>query len=219
MIKSKLLEEGCYWFSFKMNVPTASHMGGVCDLQVRSVHSVLSSLLQDNRSQLDDESLRTLMREAEAIVNSRPLTVNQLADPDSTSNLTPNHLLTMKSKVVFAPPGVFQLTDMYCRKHWRRVQHLANDFWTRWRNEFLLRLQKRTKWTSPRGNLSLDDIIAIKDENEACGSLHVYQLSIQVLMVKCTRCKWLSQMVAWTTLVGGSLLSGIWKAQSRNWCS
>ena len=104
MIKSKLLEEGCYWFSFKMNVPTASHMGGVCDLQVRSVHSVLSSLLQDNRSQLDDESLRTLMCEAEAIVNSRSLTVNQLADPDSPSNLIPNHLLTMKSKVDFASP-------------------------------------------------------------------------------------------------------------------
>lgn len=127
-----------------------------------SVHSILSSLLQDNRSQLDDESLRTLMREAQAIVNSRPLTVNQLADPDLPSNLTPIHLLTMKLKVIFAPPAVFQLTDMYCRKHWRRVQHLANDFWTRWRNEFLLRLQKRTKWTSPRRNLSLDDSIVIK---------------------------------------------------------
>ena len=28
-IKAKLLEEQCDWFSFKMNVPAASHMGGV----------------------------------------------------------------------------------------------------------------------------------------------------------------------------------------------
>ncbi|PFX24881.1 hypothetical protein AWC38_SpisGene10528 [Stylophora pistillata] len=107
-LKTTLLEEQCDWFSFKMNVPAASHMGGAWERQIRSVCNVLSSLFQDNGKQLDDESLRTLMCEAEAIVNSRPLTVNQLADPDSPSPLTPNHLLTMKSKVVFAPPGAFQ---------------------------------------------------------------------------------------------------------------
>ena len=75
-IKAKLLEEQCDWFSFKMNVPAASHMGGVWERQIRTVRSVLSSLLNNNGPQLDDESLRTLMCEAEAIVNSRPLTVN-----------------------------------------------------------------------------------------------------------------------------------------------
>ena len=120
------------------------------------MHSVLSSLLQNNRSQMDNESLRTLMCEAEAIVNSRPLTVNQLADPDSPSPLTPNHLLSMKSKVVFAPPGAFQPTEVYCRKRWRRVQHLANEFWTSRRKQFLLSLQQQTKCTH---------VVVIKDEN------------------------------------------------------
>ena len=105
------------------------------------------------------------MCEAESIFNSRPLTVNQLAGPDSSSSLTPNHFLTMKSKVVFAPPGAFQPTDMYCRKRWRRVQHLANKFWTRWRKVFLLGLQQRMKWTRPRRNLSIDNIVMIKDKN------------------------------------------------------
>ncbi|XP_078382421.1 uncharacterized protein LOC144665122 [Oculina patagonica] len=164
-IKTELLEEQCDWFSFKMNVPAASHMGGVWERQIRSVRNVLSSLLQDNGKQLDNESLSTLMSEAEAIVNSRPLTVNQLADPDSSSPLTPNHLLTMKSKVVLPPPGSFQPADMYCRKRWRRVQHLANEFWTRWRKEFLLSLQQRQKWTRPRRNLLVDDVVLIKDEN------------------------------------------------------
>lgn len=100
-IKAKLLEEQCDWFPFKMNVPSASHMGGGWERQIRTVCNVLSSL-QDNGEQLDDESLRTLICEAEAIVNSRPLTTNQLADPDSPSPLTPNHSLTMKSKVALA---------------------------------------------------------------------------------------------------------------------
>ena len=104
------------------------------------------------------------MCEAEAIVNSCPLTVNQLADPDSSSPLTPNHLLTMKSKVVLAPLGAFQPADMYCRKQWRRVTHLANEFWTRWRKEFLLSLQQRQKWMRPRRNLAVGDVM-IKEEN------------------------------------------------------
>lgn len=164
-IKTELLKNQCNWFSFKMNVPSASHMGGVWERQIRTVRSVLSSLLQDNGTQLDDESLRTLMCEAEAIVNSRPLTVDQLTDPDSPGPLTPNHLLTMKPKVVLSPPGAFQSADVYCRKRWRRVQHLANEFWTRWRKEFLLSLQQRQKWVRPRRDLRVGDVVIIKDEN------------------------------------------------------
>lgn len=87
IIKAKLLEEQCDWFPSKITVPSASHMGGVWERQIRTVCNVLSSL-QDNGEQLDDESLRTLICEAEAMVNSRPLTTNQLADPDSPSPLT-----------------------------------------------------------------------------------------------------------------------------------
>ena len=47
-LKTTLLEEQCDWFSFKMNVPAASHMGGAWERQIRSVRHVLSSLLQDN---------------------------------------------------------------------------------------------------------------------------------------------------------------------------
>ena len=112
-IKSSLLKEQCDWITFKMNVvPLASHMGGVWERQIRTVRSVLSSLLQHNSKQLDDESLRTLMCEAEEIGNSRPLTVNQLTYPESPEPLTPSHLLTIKSKVLLSPPGKFEPADM-----------------------------------------------------------------------------------------------------------
>ena len=107
------------------------------------------------------------MCEVESIVNSRPLTVNQLTDPDSPVPLTPNYLLTMKSKVLLAPPGTFEPADIYARKRWRRVQHLANEFWSRWRKEFLLALQERQKWSRPRRNLTINDIVLVKDENTA----------------------------------------------------
>ena len=117
-----------------MNVPSANHMGGSWEKQIRTVLNVLSGALDTTEAQLDDESLRTLLCEVEAIVNNRPLTVDSKNDPDSLSPLTPNHLLTMKSKIVLPRPGVFRSVDLYSRKRrWRRVQHLANEFWSRWR--------------------------------------------------------------------------------------
>ncbi|KAK3519921.1 hypothetical protein QTP70_007773 [Hemibagrus guttatus] len=62
---------------------------------------------------LDDASLRTFFYEAMAIVNSRPLTVDNLSDPGSPQPLTPNHLLTMKPVEALPPPGKFIKEDLY----------------------------------------------------------------------------------------------------------
>ena len=163
-IRRELLNYNCDWYEFKMNVPHASHMGGTWERQIRTIRSVLSALLLEHGTQLDDESLRTLMCETEAIINSRPLTVEDINDPHSWNPLTPNHLLTMKTKVVLPPPGEFQSADRYSRKRWRRVQHLANEFWTRWKKEFLLAQQKRQKWSRDRRNLQVGDIVILGDD-------------------------------------------------------
>lgn len=125
-IQRELLKDNRDWFAWTMNVPHASHMGGVWERQIKTVRSVLTGLLENHGNQLDEESLRTLMIEAEAIVNSRPLTTDDLTDPDSLDVLTPNHLLTMKSSVILVPSGNFQTADVYSKKHWRRVQQLAD---------------------------------------------------------------------------------------------
>ena len=164
-IQQFLLDKGCDFISFKMNPPSASHMGGVWERQIRSVRNVLSSLLHLHGTQLDDDSLRTFMCEAAAIVNSRPLTSETLYDPQSVEPLTPNHLLTMKSKVVLPPPGNFQKPDLYLRKGWRRVQYLANQFWSRWRKEYLQNLQVRQKWLRPARNCSVGDVVLVLDDN------------------------------------------------------
>ena len=110
-ITSEMLKNHCDWVVFKMHVPNASHMGGSWERQIRTVRNVLSAMLDTNGAQLDDESLVTFFCEAEAIVNSRPLTVESINDPDSLRPLSPNHLLTMKSKIVLPPPGIFGSAD------------------------------------------------------------------------------------------------------------
>ena len=71
----------------------------------------------------------------------------------------------MNTKVVLSPPWVFQREDVYCRKRWRAIQHLANKFWSRWRKEFLLRLQERQKWDVARPNLEICDVVILLDDD------------------------------------------------------
>ena len=162
-VKGFLLENSCL-FEFRMNPPSASHMSGVWERLIRSVRSILANLLFQHGSQLDDESLRTYMVEVAAIVNGRPLTLENFSDPEYPEPLTPNHLLTMKSKVIVSPPGEFQRDDIYSIKRWRRVQFLVNQFWNRWRSEYVQNLQSRSKWLRPRRDLKVGDIVVIKDE-------------------------------------------------------
>ena len=164
-VKEEMLKENCDWFEVKLNVPSASHMGGIWERQIRTVRSVLSALLEKNGQQMNDEALRTFMCEAEAVVNSRPLTAEGITSADTAEPLTPNHFLTLKTKVVLPPPGKFTSADLYSRKWWRRVQHLTNEFWCRWKKEFLLSLQARQKWTHPRKNLQVNDVVIVKDED------------------------------------------------------
>ena len=112
-LKKEIARTSCDWITFKMNVPSASHMGGTWERQIRTVRSVLSALLHDHGRQLDDESLQTLMIEAESIVNSQPLTTDETTCKETPDVLTPSHLLTQKSQVVLPPPGVFQRADLY----------------------------------------------------------------------------------------------------------
>jgi hypothetical protein len=105
-VKDFLLQNECDWIEFQTNVPAASHMGGSWERQIRTVRNVLNALLNQSGTQLDDESLHTFMCETEAIVNSRPLTATNPTSPTMGVNqLTPNHLLTMKSRVLMPLEG------------------------------------------------------------------------------------------------------------------
>ena len=114
---------------------------------------------------LNNEAFLTLLTEIEAIINSRPLTVDTLSDGVSELPLSPINLLTMKSRVVLPPPGNYSQNDLYSRKRWRRVQHIANEFWDRWKKEYLQTLQQRTKWKQKARNFTIGDVVLLKETN------------------------------------------------------
>ena len=160
-----LSNQGCDYITFKHNTHSASHIGGVGERQIRTVRNVLSSLTHDFGASLDNESLRTFLCETMAIVYCRPLTVDGLNDPLTAEPLTPNHPLTMKFKIILPPPGKFQRPYLYCQKRWQRVQYSTNEFWTCWKKKFLQMLQERRKWGGQQRNVSIGDVILIKEDN------------------------------------------------------
>ena len=113
--------------------------------------------------QLTHELLVTLMAEVMGIVNSRPIAVVP-SDAEQPQPLTPNMLLTMKTKPLISPPSTFTSQDLYSRQYWRRVQYLADQFWSRWKQKYLQSLQPRSKWNERQRDLEVGDIVIMKEE-------------------------------------------------------
>ena len=42
---------------------------------------------------------------------------------------------------------------------------LADQFWVRWKREYLQNLQNRSKWQKRKRNLSVGDIVLVKEDN------------------------------------------------------
>ena len=105
VIRAELMPKEIAWM---FNPPAAPHMGGAWERLVRSVKTALKAVLKEQVPA--DETLHTLFVEAEALVNSRPLTFVSV-DPDDLEALTPPHFLPGSSSPVH-PPGVFNKGDL-----------------------------------------------------------------------------------------------------------
>ena len=102
-------------------------MGGAWEYHIQSARNILAALLKTHGQSLNDKGLRTLVVETEAIINSRPLTVESLSDINSEIPLSPSNLLTMKIDAIMPPPVVFNRLDLYSHRRWRQVQHIAGN--------------------------------------------------------------------------------------------
>ena len=156
-INNVLLQQEIQW---SFNPPGASHMGGIWERMIRTTRKILKILT--NEQLVNDETLLTLMAEAEKIINDRPLTPPS-SDPMDLEPLTPSKLLLLKPNLCL-PPGVFDKRDQYVRRWYKQAQYLADIFWNRWLREYLPTLQARQKWTTHKRNLKAGDLVLIVDE-------------------------------------------------------
>ena len=126
---------------------------------------IIEGILVEHGSRLDDEGLMTVLSETASVINSRPLNVENISDPQSFEPLTPNHLITMESKVIprTLSPLDAERPNLYVSKQWRRVQYLVDLFWSRWK-EIAQQYMSRAKWNTPRLNLKVGDVVLVIDD-------------------------------------------------------
>ena len=90
--------------------------------------------------------------------------MDTISDADSQIPISPSNILTIKPNVAMPPPGNFEKPDLYCRKRWHQVQHITNEFWSRWRKEFLVTLQSRAKWKGISRNFQIKDVVLLRGD-------------------------------------------------------
>jgi len=156
-INDQLTQQGITW---QFQTPASPHMGGAHERLVQSVKRALRAIL--GNSSTDDETLLTITKEVEGLLNSRPLT-HVSTDPDDLEALTPNHLLIGRQCIPL-PPGVYTDSDLCSRRRWRYAQRQLDHFWRRFRKEYLPTLQPRARWNIEQRNLQPGDLVLIADD-------------------------------------------------------
>ncbi|XP_055614998.1 uncharacterized protein LOC129761304 [Toxorhynchites rutilus septentrionalis] len=144
------------------NPPAAPHMGGSWERLVRSIKTAFAGLSTTRNP--DDETLLTLLIEAEGVVNSRPLTFVPLEN-EAQEALTPNHFLLLSSRGVTQPPEPLTERPEAMRSNWKLMKSMVDEFWHRWVKEYLPTIACRPKWTDESKELKEGDLALIVDES------------------------------------------------------
>ena len=156
--REKLQACGVDWH---FNPPLASHQGGVWERQIRSIRKVLLGLPAFERTTPNDEMLDTILKDAECIINNRPLTAID-GDPESVPALTPGMLLI--GSLAPATPLDLVHDSETLKRNWRYTQVAADQFWSRFVKEYIRNLQPRLKWYTAQPNFKLGDVVLVKEE-------------------------------------------------------
>eukprot|EP00117_Sycon_ciliatum_P004465 scpid43400/ scgid8830/ len=164
--------------SWQFIVESAPWMGGVYERMVGVVKSALRKAIGNRR--LLPTQLLTVLTEAEAVVNSRPL-VYVGGDSGDCGVITPSHFLSLKPSLGFPSlspthnefdtqfvPDLSSAVSLL--QTWKRGQALVDAFWSHWRKHYLLALRERADAHSrKRGEHSMQpqvgDVVIIAEQH------------------------------------------------------
>ena len=141
--------------------PEASHHYGLHERQIRTIRKIMLGLPDLSHTNPNDEDLLTLFKEAEYMMNLRPLVKSE--DPCSLPPLTPISLMTGYYAESPIPVRPSQEGDVI-RRGYKFTQRIADLWWNRWIREYVPLLQARQKWLKEEPNFKKGDLILLADE-------------------------------------------------------
>jgi len=149
---------------WRFNTPHTPHQGGVWESLVKSVKTHYKKVVGNQI--LTFEEFQTLLTQVEGCVNSRPLTPMS-SDPEDTNVLTPGHFLIGRPITDFPshPHPTIPVTHPNLQQRWRLLNQVIDNFWKRWKLEYLHTQQTRQKrgWRTRVPHLDEGELVVIKD--------------------------------------------------------
>ncbi len=142
--------------------PRAPHFGGLWEAGVKAVKTLLRKMVGSHI--LTFQELATVLTEAEAILNSRPLTPLSSTSVDDDLVLTAGHFLIGRPLKALPVTAVDDTCKISTLRRWNLVKRLQHDLWIAWSARYLQSLLERTKWSKPSRNFQPGDVVLLKDE-------------------------------------------------------
>ena len=96
-------------------------------------------------------------------LNSRPL-VTPSNDANVALALTPGHFLI--ERPLTAMPSSTRHNKTSLSRQIKTIDNTVRQFWKRWKEEYLISLQQKTKWTTSQSRqFAIGDIVIVKEDN------------------------------------------------------
>ncbi|RYE22780.1 MAG: hypothetical protein EOP45_07755 [Sphingobacteriaceae bacterium] len=140
--------------------PLSPHMGGLHEAAVKSTKHHLRRVI--GAQQLTYEELATLLTQVEACLNSRPI-LALTEDANDSLALTPGHFL-IGEPLVGPIMKDYSCTKSNSLTRFKLMNKMAQEFWSRWSEEYVSSLMRRNKWHQSQPNLKVNDIVLIVSE-------------------------------------------------------
>ncbi|XP_037028702.1 uncharacterized protein LOC119068942 [Bradysia coprophila] len=158
LIRKSLAKDGTDW---SMIPPYTPHLNGLCEAAVKSTKYHLHRIL--GPTPFTFEEMSTILCQIEAILNSRPL-IPQSDDVNDLNVLTPGHFLIGEQLTAVPEPDI-QHIKLNRLDRYQLMQRQVQEFWAKWKSDYLSTLQQRTKWKSPVDDLKVGQLVTIKDDD------------------------------------------------------
>lgn len=154
--------ENQFKLKWRFTTPGAPHQGGIYEAAVKSVKYHLIRTIGETT--LTFEEYTTVLCQAEAMVNSRPIAPLP-DDPTSLNALTPGHFIIGEALVRIPDEEDLREVPVNRLNRWAHLQKMNQHFWDRWHEEYLSGLVNRSKWLVERRNFQVGDMVILKEDN------------------------------------------------------
>lgn len=150
--------QGLVWRFIPAGAP---HMGGIWEAGVKSFKHHFRRQMQQFKYTFEEFS--TVLARIEACLNSRPLCPMTDNITDIVA-LTPGHFL-IGSAIMAPPEPIIENAPISLVNRYRKMLAISQHFCVRWKNEYLISLQKRYKWKNPTRDITVNDLVVVKHES------------------------------------------------------